>query len=157
MRHMLTAAIAVACGLGLSAAAHAQGSTQCGLDRPPGPGAMQSMPVTRSAVSPAGQNLSRDIVRQAQRELRADGLYQGRIDGIIGAQTRRAVTEFQQQSGLSQTGRLDRATLSHLTGPGYGASSPPMSARQDMLPAAPGAASSSMAPPREHDRHPVTR
>ena len=74
---------------------------------------------------PAGGQISRDMVRQAQEQLREQGLYRGADDGVIGSGTRRAVAQFQRRNGLPVTGSLDETTLSRLSGPspqGYGAS-----------------------------------
>jgi hypothetical protein len=71
------------------------------------------------------QNVSRDAVRQAQQQLRAQGLYQGSDDGVIGSSTKRSISQFQRRNGLQVTGSLDEATLDRLGGPsgqGYGAS-----------------------------------
>ncbi len=58
-----------------------------------------------------------DAVRAAQRLLRASGDYDGRLDGIFGARTRRAVRRFQRDAELRIDGivgsRTWRALLSH--------------------------------------------
>jgi peptidoglycan hydrolase-like protein with peptidoglycan-binding domain len=48
-------------------------------------------------------------------ELRYRGLYKGSLDGILGPETKRALTQFQQNSGLSQTASLDAQTWETLT------------------------------------------
>jgi hypothetical protein len=71
------------------------------------------------------QNISQDTVRQAQQQLRAQGLYRGSDDGVIGSSTKRSISQFQRRNGLPVTGSLDEATLNRLGGPsgqGYGAS-----------------------------------
>jgi len=78
-----------------------------------------------SMEPPAGGQISRDTVRQAQEQLRAQGLYRGADDGVVGSSTTRAVTQFQRRNGLPVTGSLDGPTLNRLTGSsaqGYGAS-----------------------------------
>jgi peptidoglycan hydrolase-like protein with peptidoglycan-binding domain len=57
---------------------------------------------------------SRDTVRQAQQKLADEGLYQGPVDGLMGPQTKAALTAYQQKNGLQQTARLDRATRDRL-------------------------------------------
>jgi peptidoglycan hydrolase-like protein with peptidoglycan-binding domain len=42
------------------------------------------------------------------------GLYDGAIDGIYGPKTRKAVNDFQAQSDLPKSGRLDAATREKL-------------------------------------------
>jgi peptidoglycan hydrolase-like protein with peptidoglycan-binding domain len=59
-------------------------------------------------------------VAQAQQELKSKGLYNGAIDGIMGPQTKTALSQFQQQNGLRQTAQLDRETRDRLTQGGAG-------------------------------------
>ena len=49
-------------------------------------------------------------VRRAQSELKREGLYEGRVDGIAGPKTMAGISAFQQRERLPQTARLDRAT-----------------------------------------------
>ena len=53
-------------------------------------------------------------VEEIQRVLKERGLFTGEITGYYGEQTRQAVTKFQKQQGLSQTGAADEATLKRL-------------------------------------------
>jgi peptidoglycan hydrolase-like protein with peptidoglycan-binding domain len=55
------------------------------------------------------------LVRRAQSELKREGLYEGRVDGIAGTQTKQAITVFQQREGLQQNARVDRVTLRRMT------------------------------------------
>jgi peptidoglycan hydrolase-like protein with peptidoglycan-binding domain len=87
---------------------------------------------TMSAGAPQqGQttvDLSKDDVRQAQLELRHLGLYNGSLDGVIGPQTKRALTQFQKDNRLEQTGTLDQLTMDTMFGNlgiGQGSSTPP--------------------------------
>ena len=70
------------------------------------------------AAGPSDQTqapkLSSDTVKAAQQELKAEGLYNGAIDGHIGIQTKAAVRRFQQQNGLKTTAMLDQDTLQRL-------------------------------------------
>jgi peptidoglycan hydrolase-like protein with peptidoglycan-binding domain len=66
-----------------------------------------------SSAPPAVTKRS-DLVKQAQADLKHQGLYHGRIDGIIGPQTERALTAYQQKEGLPQTAALDQATMDKL-------------------------------------------
>lgn len=54
-------------------------------------------------------DLSRDQIKDLQRELAARGLYQGSIDGIAGQKTESALRNFQTQQGLT-VGALDSKT-----------------------------------------------
>src|SRR5215471_9962004 len=64
--------------------------------------------------SQTAADLANDDIRQAQWELRAQGLYKGPIDGALNKRTQQAVHEYQKQNGLSQTESLDQATIRSL-------------------------------------------
>jgi peptidoglycan hydrolase-like protein with peptidoglycan-binding domain len=84
-------------------------------------------PTSGSSAS-STRRASAGVVKDAQRKLAQDGYYHGKIDGIAGPQTRRAVAAYQQREGLQQTATLDRATLDRLGMQGEassGASTPP--------------------------------
>jgi peptidoglycan hydrolase-like protein with peptidoglycan-binding domain len=49
-------------------------------------------------------------VAQAQRRLRALGLYHGTMNGTLGPQTRSALSVYQQKLNLPVTGQLDQVT-----------------------------------------------
>jgi peptidoglycan hydrolase-like protein with peptidoglycan-binding domain len=49
-------------------------------------------------------------VRRAQSELKREGLYASKVDGIAGPETTQGIIAFRQREGLQQTARLDRAT-----------------------------------------------
>jgi N-acetylmuramoyl-L-alanine amidase len=53
-------------------------------------------------------------VEEIQRVLKERGLFKGEITGYYGAQTQEAVTKFQRQQGLKQTGIADQTTLRRL-------------------------------------------
>lgn len=53
-------------------------------------------------------------IRGAQRQLKNAGYYNGRIDGIAGPMTRKAIRNYQHDNNLTATGRLDRATRDQL-------------------------------------------
>ncbi len=53
-------------------------------------------------------------VEEVQRVLKERGLFNGEITGYYGEQTRQAVTKFQRQQGLKQSGIADEATLKRL-------------------------------------------
>ncbi len=57
---------------------------------------------------------SSSTVRSVQRQLKADGFYHGKIDGISGPKTRAAVRAYQRDNKLATTGRIDSATLRRL-------------------------------------------
>ena len=57
-----------------------------------------------------GRMSRRDQVREVQQKLQADNLYNGKIDGVMGRETRQALRSYQQQNGLRVNARLDRQT-----------------------------------------------
>jgi peptidoglycan hydrolase-like protein with peptidoglycan-binding domain len=57
---------------------------------------------------------SEHVVRQAQSELKREGLYRGKVDGIAGPETKQAITAFRQREGLQQTARLDQMTVERI-------------------------------------------
>jgi peptidoglycan hydrolase-like protein with peptidoglycan-binding domain len=63
-----------------------------------------------------GDAFRKDDIRWAQLELRNRGLYRGSLDGILGPETRRAVSQFQAINGLGRTASLDAQTWEALTG-----------------------------------------
>ncbi|HEY3909592.1 MAG TPA: peptidoglycan-binding protein [Stellaceae bacterium] len=65
-------------------------------------------------------------VRQAQEKLRGEGIYHGRIDGMMGPETQQALRQYQQKNGLQATATLDQKTMNSLLGPaaGQGSSMP---------------------------------
>ncbi len=56
----------------------------------------------------------RMVLAEVQRQLISRGYYRGRVDGRHGRRTALAVRDFQLQSGLPPTGRLDTSTLNAL-------------------------------------------
>jgi peptidoglycan hydrolase-like protein with peptidoglycan-binding domain len=91
----------------------------------PGSSAGYNMPGSQT-----GAQLSQNQVRQAQQQLRDQGLYHGSIDGIVGRETKQAIEQFQKNNGLNQTATLDQQTMDKLLGSpnvGQGSSMPPSS------------------------------
>jgi peptidoglycan hydrolase-like protein with peptidoglycan-binding domain len=80
------------------------------------PHAGSNMPGMTGSSTHTAVNPTQYDVRQAQQQLRNQGLYNGAIDGIIGPETRQALHQFQQQNGLNQTARLDQPTMDKLFG-----------------------------------------
>jgi Putative peptidoglycan binding domain len=90
-----------------------------------------------STQGPAGtsdfwsRNISQDEVRQAQQQLKVQGLYNGPIDGMAGPEMQRALARYQQQNGLRRTATLDEQTMGRLRGgmsPPTGVTAPPAAA-----------------------------
>jgi hypothetical protein len=103
-------------------------SSQANEANPTGtPGASGTQPDMGNQTAAMGSDMgtmgtapSRTQMRQAQQQLRAEGLYKGRIDGRMGPRTRRAVLAFQQQHNLNATGTLNQQTISALQEGGGG-------------------------------------
>ncbi len=80
--------------------------------------ASMSTAIETSRDALTGDPLRRDDIRWAQVELRARGLYRGSLDGVVGPETRHALSQFQQIHGLGRTASLDAQTWEALTGSG---------------------------------------
>jgi len=88
-------------------------------------------PAPRPGGGQRAMHVSRDEAMHAQQALKADNLYRGAVDGIVGPKTKQALAQFQKQEGLKQTSALDRATMQALDRAPHtasGSSSPPPSA-----------------------------
>jgi hypothetical protein len=62
----------------------------------------------------AGQQLSKDKVKEIQEALKDKGNDPGQIDGIMGPKTQQALRAFQKSENLQVTGRVDQKTASAL-------------------------------------------
>jgi peptidoglycan hydrolase-like protein with peptidoglycan-binding domain len=156
MKHSLTAVIAIATAAGFAGMAQAQTTTAPAGTAPqsvqttaPATQAPANTAATSPSAAPANPNMaapqagmqqpaggdsfwsrriSQDDVRQTQQQLKAQGLYNGPADGLVGPEMQRALARYQQQNGLRQTGTLDEQTsarLSSNTGPVMGANTAP--------------------------------
>jgi mannosyl-glycoprotein endo-beta-N-acetylglucosaminidase len=65
---------------------------------------------SRASMAPP----NREVLRQAQRQLKALGFDPGSMDGTFGPQTEAALRAYQQAYRLPQTGRPDEVTLRSL-------------------------------------------
>ena len=63
-----------------------------------------------------GDALRKNDIRWAQVELRYRGLYQGSLDGVVGPETKRALSQFQKINGMGPSESLDAQTWEALTG-----------------------------------------
>ena len=81
-------------------------------------GAMLVVPLAAIAASSSGgslpaavdQMLARDMIQQAQLQLKVAGYDPGRADGIFDEKTSTAVRKFQAAEGIPVSGLLDEAT-----------------------------------------------
>ena len=79
--------------------------------------ALPSLPATAQAPPPSlayVQPLGPTMVQTVQDRLRQAGVYNGRIDGIWGADSEAALERFQQAHQLQVTGQLNQATAATL-------------------------------------------
>ena len=84
---------------------------------------------------------SPETIKQAQQQLKSQGLYNGAIDGQMGPETASALSKFQQKNGLPANSELDQQTMAKLMGngstspnAGSGSSTPPASMNPSMTP-----------------------
>ena len=71
--------------------------------------------------------MSQPDIEQAQQQLKAQGLYRGAIDGVVGPETEHALMRFQHQNGLPETAALDQQTMDRLNGQGQNQQAAPQS------------------------------
>ena len=118
-RPILTTASVIALGIGLSFAGIAPANAW----------------THHTSMHSRASHASRAEVSDIQQKLQAENLYNGKIDGILGPQTRRAIAEYQKQNGLRATANLDRQTRDSLLGSTGTATAP---AQTPHMPPAPG-------------------
>jgi peptidoglycan hydrolase-like protein with peptidoglycan-binding domain len=155
MYRTLTAAVALAAGLGMAGLAQAQTNPTATPSSPMTTSPSASQPgmsgtqTPQSMTAPGQTNTygqqspqanaqesqaSRSEIQQAQQQLKSQGLYRGTVDGVMGPETQTAVMAFQRQNGLPQTAQLDQQTLDRLNGSGNGQ---PAAGTQGMTPSSP--------------------
>jgi hypothetical protein len=54
------------------------------------------------------------VIANVQTALQQQGYYQGQVDGLLGPQTRAAITDYQRANGLAETASVDQPTLQSL-------------------------------------------
>jgi len=64
---------------------------------------------TKTAMRHAGW--TKDDIKTAQEGLTKAGLYKGKVSGIMNADTRKALREYQKQNKLHVTGRLSDSVM----------------------------------------------
>ncbi len=75
-----------------------------------------SAPVV-AAVGERTIGVYRETLRRVQVLLEEGGHYKGKVDGLFGPNTQRALESYQNQAGLTVTGLPDQATLFKLLSP----------------------------------------
>lgn len=71
-------------------------------------------PSTAPKTLPGNSPKFAEIVKQIQASLFLKGYYTGAIDGVVGPQTRAAISKFQKDSSLSITGTITTEVLNAL-------------------------------------------
>lgn len=89
------------------------------IPNPPGQahtaGAAQPpMAATQGSGSTTQSQAPEGLIKEAQTQLKDNGLYNGPVDGIVGPKTRAALRTYQKQNGLRQTARLDHETAAKM-------------------------------------------
>jgi polar amino acid transport system substrate-binding protein len=79
------------------------------------PSDSQEQPVS-PGIRPEKQD-HKGFAIEVQKELKKLGYYPGTFDGIIGVQSRQALTDFQRDLNLPMTGRMDQETVQRLSRP----------------------------------------
>jgi hypothetical protein len=67
-----------------------------------------------AGASPSEAAPAEQTIIAVQQELAKLGFYHGQIDGLVGPETRQAISWFQSVEKLTVTGRIDEATLNTL-------------------------------------------
>lgn len=117
---ILAAASVIALGMGSAGAATLHHNARNGMNPTVGKTAFsrtQSKAFSKHRLSGRRMAKSRVTggkVKKVQQALKRDHLYRGKIDGLIGPQTRQALAKFQKENGLRVTATLDRSTLAGL-------------------------------------------
>jgi peptidoglycan hydrolase-like protein with peptidoglycan-binding domain len=78
------------------------------------PEMVRSEPVTIARGDPIGDALSTDLVMAVQQSLAARGMYDGKVDGKLGAKTRTSIAAYETKYGLPETGMPSESLVAHL-------------------------------------------
>jgi peptidoglycan hydrolase-like protein with peptidoglycan-binding domain len=109
MNRAITSAALLALILAPLAMAHGQTAPAAA----PSAGSTAPSSGERTASAP----VTRDEVKDVQRELKTEGLYKGKIDGVVGPQTKEALSTYQKDHGMPQTAMIDQETAQRIGGP----------------------------------------
>lgn len=63
---------------------------------------------------PVATTSAKPTVEEIQKALKGANLYQGKIDGVLGAKTKKAITDFQTQNNLKPDGKVGPKTWEKL-------------------------------------------
>lgn len=109
MKNLILAAVS-AFALGIAGTGFAYAQTGTAPATPPSSSA--TMHNRQTAQAPTTH--SKTQLMKAQRDLKADGLYNGAINGEMNSATRTALSKFQKKHSLQETGTLDQQTMAEL-------------------------------------------
>ena len=115
---ILATASVLALGIAGSGVGYAAESTSSSTTPPASTMQSQSTMPQSTQTQTAPVNPSEGQIKQVQEQLKSAGLYKGTADGKMGAETKQAISEFQQQHNLTKTGTLDQETMAALSNQG---------------------------------------
>jgi Putative peptidoglycan binding domain len=88
-----------------------------GAPRPvaaPAPASAPTPPVPQTITLPTDEQMNDADRKRVQTALARLGYYDGKVDGILGPDSRAAIRRYQHELGAEMTGRLTSAQASHL-------------------------------------------
>ncbi len=88
-----------------------------GTSQPPAPPPARSKGPTGPGMASTSVQITPDLVRQMQTNLKDQGLYDGPVDGIIGPRTRSGLANLEARDGVSG---INLETMQMLVGQGSG-------------------------------------
>ncbi|MBI5162324.1 MAG: peptidoglycan-binding protein [Magnetospirillum sp.] len=62
----------------------------------------------------SSQSMDQNTIRNVQQQLQQQGYDVGQIDGVMGPNTRQALSQFQRDNNMPASGRLDQQTMAAL-------------------------------------------
>jgi hypothetical protein len=78
------------------------------------PELVRSERLTIPRGDPIGEAVSGDVVSAVQQALAARGMYDGKVDGKLGAKTRASIAAYETKYGLPETGTPGESLVAHL-------------------------------------------
>lgn len=89
-------------------------ATGAAVDAAQDPQVMQGKSVSVESAAVQTAVVEKPSVQDIQQALKNANLYEGKVDGIIGPNTRKAIEAFQSQSGLKADGKVGPKTWQKL-------------------------------------------
>ncbi|MDD5679827.1 MAG: peptidoglycan-binding domain-containing protein [Candidatus Omnitrophica bacterium] len=75
---------------------------------------IESVESVEQQPKPAAVSLVKPTVEEIQKALKNANLYEGKIDGVLGAKTRKAIIDFQTKNSLKADGKVGPKTWEKL-------------------------------------------